>query len=423
MDRLAYHAIKKCRTSGHQCPETMTLIVPTSANLALSLALMASRHRYRIIAVIPHHFHLDRSRLMKAAGVEVCRAQSDAPPDSGYSVRGIAQKLHNELPESHIVDPTDPVLFDGAYSDLVDEIIKQHSSECHIDCVILGYESCGLIASALKARSYVMGRPKLIVAVGQDSFQAGEEHCWQPSKVDGLYCPVRPLVAPENIDEFMVVNDKEAYEMSRRLRLNDGMLVGSSSGAVMAAALRVASQTDAHVNMVVIFEDSALNYPNTLLNNQWLFENDFLTSYTASQTISSLNLPHVSSAAVDDSVQKCIQLMIDSNSDYIKLLKGDGSDTVVGYISLDQLNYKLKTVQSHGDILFQTADKHMIPLLPLPEEPVGISMKASIHELDNHFDRNLTALITDAMTGCIVSICTKSDLLKFQLAAEKIRNA
>ncbi|MEJ7653230.1 MAG: pyridoxal-phosphate dependent enzyme [Chloroflexia bacterium] len=78
------------------------------------------------------------------------------------------------------------------------------------------------------------------------------------------------------VDRWITVNDRDAYSMARRIAREEGMLVGSSTGTAMHAAMELAAELDEDAVVVVIFCDTGRGYISKLYNDAWLRENDLL---------------------------------------------------------------------------------------------------------------------------------------------------
>ena len=253
-DRAAIGLIERAEREGKLRPGG-TIVEATAGNTGIGLALIGVNRGYKVRMFVPEKFSEEKVMIMRALGAEVIRT----PEDEG--MQGAIQRA-NKLVAS------DPSAFmtaqfensanpDFHYQTTAREIFEQ--MEGRIDAVIVGSGTAGTftgIARFLKERL-----PKVLtVAVEtQGSVLGGGQP--GPHKVEGIGASFIPKNFDRSVcDEIMMVTDDQAFDMVKQLAAREGVLGGSSSGANVFAALKVAKRLGAGKRVVTLIPDSAERY-------------------------------------------------------------------------------------------------------------------------------------------------------------------
>jgi len=253
-DRAAIGLIERAEREGKLRPGG-TIVEATAGNTGIGLALIGVNRGYKVRMFVPEKFSEEKVIIMRALGAEVIRT----PEDEG--MQGAIQRA-NKLVAS------DPSAFmtaqfensanpDFHYQTTAREIFEQ--MEGRIDAVIVGSGTAGTftgIARFLKERL-----PKVLtVAVEtQGSVLGGGQP--GPHKVEGIGASFIPKNFDRSVcDEIMMVTDDQAFDMVKQLAAREGVLGGSSSGANVFAALKVAKRLGAGKRVVTLIPDSAERY-------------------------------------------------------------------------------------------------------------------------------------------------------------------
>ena len=258
-DRICLAMIEAAEAEGRLRPGD-TIIEPTSGNTGIGLALVAANRGYRCVLTMPDTMSEERRMLLKAYGAELVLT-----PDSKGMHAAIrkAQEICEEHPEyfmpQQFSNPANP---EAHRRTTVREILDQCPQ---IDAFVAGVGTGGTITgvgSVLKAE-----RPAVeIIAVepAASPVLSGGDPGFHG--LQGLGAGFVPDILDEDvIDRVLTVSDDEAADYTRRLAREEGILVGISSGANCAAALRVAAELGTGHTVVVVFCDTGQRYLSTSL--------------------------------------------------------------------------------------------------------------------------------------------------------------
>ena len=263
-----------------------TIIEPTSGNTGMGLALVAALRGYRCIFTIPDKMSQEKINLVKALGARVVICPTAVPPDHPESYYKVAERLNKEIPNSFLPyqyhNPANP---EAHYATTGPEIWEQTDGKVtHFVC---GMGTGGTISGVGK---FLKEKRKKVKVIGvdplgsilKDYFYTKEMTKPHTYKIEGIGEDFVPTTTWfEYVDDVVKVGDKEAYLMTRRLAREEGILVGSSSGAAVVGALKVAENLGKGDVMVVLLPDTGERYLSKAHNDEWLKEHGFLEEPTA----------------------------------------------------------------------------------------------------------------------------------------------
>ncbi len=252
-DRPAYYMIKRAEESGELTREKIT-IEPTSGNTGIALAMIGAAKGYRVRLYMPECVSTERQLILAAFGAQVVLTPAKEGTDG--AIRR-AQQLLAEEPNKYYM----PNQFANEnnmlahYETTGPEVFAQTRGE--IEVFVAGMGTTGTLMGAGK---YLKERKPGVRIVG---VEPTEGHTIQGLK-NMKESIVPRIYRPEEVDEKIIVEDGEAFETTRRLVTEEGLLVGMSSGAAVAGALRVAEPMESGT-IVVILPDRGERYLSTTL--------------------------------------------------------------------------------------------------------------------------------------------------------------
>ncbi|MFQ6044732.1 MAG: pyridoxal-phosphate dependent enzyme [Gemmatimonadales bacterium] len=280
-DRIGLAIIEAAERRGELQPGGV-VVEATSGNTGLALALAAALKGYRCIFTLPDKMSQEKVRLLKAFGAEVIITPTAVPPDHPDNYVMKAKAIVEQTPNAILADQFyNPINPEAHYATTGPELWEQ--TQGRITHLVGAAGTGGTLSGAgrfLKERNpgirVIAGDPE--GSIYAEYGRSGTKPEGHPYKVEGIGGDKIPdTLQYEYIDEFRTVQDKSAFQMSRRLAREEGLFVGGSSGLIVSVALDVAREIDDPSALVVaILCDTGERYLSKVFNDEWMRENQML---------------------------------------------------------------------------------------------------------------------------------------------------
>ncbi len=259
-DRLALAIVLDAEAKGLLKPGD-TIIEATSGNTGVALALVAAARGYKFVAVMVETFSIERRKLMRAYGAKVILTPA-AERGSGMVRRAeeLAKK-HGWFLARQFANPANPAYHRQTTAA---EILRDFAG-LRLDHFVTGWGTGGTLTGVGEVLK--VARPEVRITASEPagaSLLLGKE--WQPHKIQGWTPDFVPEVLNREVaDEILPVTDVDAIATARRLAAEEGIFVGISAGATVAAALQVAQKAKPGDVLLAVLPDTGERYFSTPL--------------------------------------------------------------------------------------------------------------------------------------------------------------
>jgi len=407
-ERIARHIIEKAIERGELKPGG-TIVEGTSGNTGVGLAMYAAVHGYKCIFVLPDKQSIEKINNLKAFGAKVVVTPTNVEPDDPRSYYSVAKRIAETTPNSFYANQYYNLDNQEAHiKSTGPEIFKQTDGD--FDVFMAGVGTGGTISGTGKYLKSVMPDVKIVGVDIEGSILAP---FWKTGEVIEAHGYVLEGIGedifPDNldfdvIDDFVMIDDKESFVMTRRLLTEEGIYSGGSSGAAVVGAIRYAESLDTSKRILVILPDSGNRYTGKIYNDEWMKEGGYADSdynNTVGEMIAQKGKPGKLIKLQDDkSVGDAVDIMNANSISQLPVFKGDD---LVGYVSED----KLTTPLFDGEISLEDNVN-----LIMSNDFVLVHNDTKLQDVQNELAHGKTVLVENENKD-IVSIITHSDLVEY----------
>ncbi len=239
-DRIASAMVLAAEQEGTIQPGRTVLVEPTSGNTGIALAMVAAARGYRLILTMPDTMSTERRSMLRAYGAEL--QLTDGAQGMAGAI-ALATELVEEIPEAYLLqqfdNPANPAVHERTTAEEI-----WNDCDGQLDALVAGVGTGGTITGC--ARLLKQRNPQLqVVAVEPAGSAVLSGRPPGAHRIQGIGAGFVPAVLERDlIDEVMTVSDEEAMDVGRRLARQEGLLCGVSSGAAVAAALRLGQRSE-----------------------------------------------------------------------------------------------------------------------------------------------------------------------------------
>ncbi|KAF9359566.1 hypothetical protein BGX34_008284 [Mortierella sp. NVP85] len=430
-DRVAQRVLANLKAA-NKIKDSTTLVVPSSGNLVISLALLSPQNgHYKVIGLVPERTSEDRIQFLKSLGVEIVRTPIEAHADSAESQFSIAKKIATDLQDAVLVDE----FADGANvqvhsQETAEEILIQ--CEGRLDVLVVGVETGGTITGLARTlKSKIPGLKIVGVEPEHSSIHDGVSRtgAWKVEDIGGNFTP--SILDKGLVDEWIQVSDQDSYSTARQLIREEGVFCGPSSGSVIVAALRYSQKLtkdgSQKPRVLTILNDTARNYLSTLLSDDWLLEHDLMDEAMAKSvayhrhekyraaSVEDLQLPAAVTVPPTATVGYALDLMMTREFSQLPVINPTNRK-LMGYISLTTLTNLMEDGRAQES---DQVSKWMFSFMKKGKEGSGapayqtITPNTPLADLSKFFEKHSFAVVTDDQRRWCLGIATKYDLMTF----------
>lgn len=407
-ERIAKHIIEQAIERGDLKPGG-TIVEGTSGNTGVGLAMYAAVHGYKCIFVLPDKQSIEKINNLRSFGAKVVVTPTNVAPDDPRSYYSVAKRIAETTPNSFYanqyynldnrdahINSTGPEIFDQTGGDF--------------DVFMCGVGTGGTISGTGKYLKSVMPDVKIVGIDIEGSilapfFKTGEVVEAHGYVLEGIGEDIFPdNLDFEVIDDFVMIEDKESFVMTRRLVTEEGIYSGGSSGAAVVGAIRYAESLDEPKRILVILPDSGNRYTGKIYNDEWMKAGGYIDSPYNTTVAEMLHHTGKSSKLIkmqdDKNVGHAVEIMKASGISQLPVFKGD---TPVGYVSESSLATPL------FDGMIGLEDN--INLVMSNDFEI-VKSETRLQDVQDKLMHGKTILVSD-IDGNVVSIITHSDLVDY----------
>jgi cystathionine beta-synthase len=386
-----------------------TVVEATAGNTGLGLALVARAKGYRVVLVVPDKMSSEKVLHLKALGAEVHLARSDVGKGHVDYYQDVAARLARDIPGAWFADQfNNPVNALAHETSTGPEIWAQTAHD--VDAIVVGVGSGGTLAGLTRFFAKVQPRLGFVLADPTGSILAdyvhhgtlGQAGSWA---VEGIGEDFIPNVADfSGVTHAYSIPDEESFTQARELLKREGILGGSSTGTLLAAALRYCCEQTERKRVVSFVCDTGTRYLSKVYNDQWMVDQGLLKrpQYGDLRDLISRRAEDgsVVSVAPGETLMTAFQRMRLADVSQLPVLDGSRGGRLVGVIDESDLLLKVHADAAHF------RDPVSSAMSPTPQT---LDPGASLAALEEVLDRGLVAIVADA--GGFHGLITRFDLL------------
>ena len=279
-DRMAISMVDAAERAGDLRPGG-TIVEATAGNTGIGLALVAAARRYPLIVVIPDKMSIEKIHHLRAMGADVRITRSDVPKGHPENYMDLARSIAAETPGAWLVDqfanPANPLAHERTTGP---EIFQQLDGG--VDAVVCGVGSGGTLTGLSRFFASVSPSTEMVLADPAGSslaslVETGELGPGGSYAVEGIgQSSVPPVADLSRVSRAYSITDAVSFETARRLLKEAGILAGSSSGTLVAAALEYCKQQTQPKRVVTFICDSGNKYLSKMFNDFWMLDQGYV---------------------------------------------------------------------------------------------------------------------------------------------------
>jgi len=282
-DRIGLSMIEAAEKAGKIRPGD-TLVEGTAGNTGIGLALVAQQKGYKLILVVPDKMSREKIFNLKAMGAQVVLTRSDVAKGHPDYYQDLAERLARETPGAYFINqfgnPDNPAAHEFVTGP---EILGQMSDVGGLDAIVFGCGSSGTMTGLSRFFAKQSPHTELILAdpVGsilEEYINRGtlsdKSASWMVEGIGEDFLP--PISDFTRVKKAYAISDKESFLTARELLEKEGILGGSSTGTLLAAALKYCREQTTPKKVLTLVCDTGNKYLSKMYNDFWMLDNGFL---------------------------------------------------------------------------------------------------------------------------------------------------
>ena len=280
-DRIGLKMIEDAEAAGKISPGS-TLVEGTAGNTGIGLALVAAQKGYRLVLVIPDKMSREKISNLKAMGAEVVLTRSDVAKGHPEYYQDLAKRLASEMDNAFFINqfsnPSNPMAHEETTGP---EIWEQMDGD--LDAIVLGVGSSGTVTGLSQYFARVAPDLELVLADPEGSILeeyinrgtlSTKSGSWM---VEGIGEDFLPTISDfTRVSKAYRISDKESFQVGRELLTREGILGGSSTGTLLAAALRYCQEQTEAKRVLTFAADTGNRYLSKMFNDFWMRDQGFI---------------------------------------------------------------------------------------------------------------------------------------------------
>ncbi|MBS0455868.1 MAG: pyridoxal-phosphate dependent enzyme [Proteobacteria bacterium] len=280
-DRIGLSMIEAAEKAGKIKPGD-TLVEGTAGNTGIGLALVAQQKGYRLILVVPDKMSREKIFNLKAMGAEVVLTRSDVAKGHPEYYQDLAASIAAQTPGAYFINqfgnPDNPRAHESTTGP---EIFEQMDGK--LDAIVFGCGSSGTMTGLSRYLAKAAPQVELVLAdpVGSileqyinEGTLSEKSASWMVEGIGEDFLP--PISDFSRVKKAYAITDKESFLTARELLAKEGVLGGSSTGTLLAAALKYCREQTTPKRVVVLVCDTGNKYLSKMYNDYWMLDNGFL---------------------------------------------------------------------------------------------------------------------------------------------------
>ncbi|WP_411834106.1 pyridoxal-phosphate dependent enzyme [Pseudoxanthomonas mexicana] len=407
-DRIGLSMIEAAEKRGELKPGA-NLVEGTAGNTGIGLALVAQQKGYKLILVVPDKMSREKIFNLKAMGAEVVLTRSDVAKGHPEYYQDLAAKIAADTPGAYFVNqfgnPDNPAAHEFGTGP---EILEQMDGR--LDAIVFGCGSSGTMTGLSRCFAERSPGTELILAdpVGSILTEYINEGTLSEKSgswlVEGIGEDFLPQIADfSRVKKAYAISDGESFHTARELLAKEGILGGSSTGTLLAAALKYCREQTAPRRVVVLVPDTGNKYLSKMYNDYWMLDNGFVERPQHGDLRDLILRPYSQRDTVvvgpRDLLTTAYQRMKLYDVSQLPVMEGD----------------RLVGIVDESDVLL-----HVYGDEARFRDPVSVAMVSKLEKLDVKspieallpvFDRGQVAIVTDG--DAFLGLITRIDLLNY----------